>query len=88
MPAPTPRARQPEKSATPFNQAPRSPDRSGRGREPEAYLSGPLLSTYFLTAYSSIGLSFGFAQAALVASLTGRPIFAPAGGIGCMNHLS
>ena len=42
---------------------------------------------YFL-AYSSTGLSFGFAQAALVASLAGRPTLVLLGGIGCTNHLS
>ena len=39
-------------------------------------------------AYSSTGLSFGAAQAALVASLSASPTRVLVGGIGCMNHLS
>ena len=51
-----------------------------------AAADAPLRSYFF--AYSSIGLSFGAAQAALVASDSGRPTLVLAGGIGCMNHLS
>ena len=40
----------------------------------------------YLSAYSSAGLSFGLAQAALVASEAGRPTLVLLGGIGCMNH--
>ena len=42
--------------------------------------------TYFMVL--SVGLSFGFAHAALVASDAGRPTLVLVGGIGCMNHLS
>src|SRR5438445_6173804 len=41
---------------------------------------------YFWT-YSSMGLSFGLSQAALMLALSGRPTLAFFGGIGCMNHL-
>ena len=43
--------------------------------------------SYFFM-YSSTGLSFGLAQALLVASLSGRPTLVLLGAIGCMNHLS
>ena len=42
---------------------------------------------YFL-AYSSTGLSFGVAQAALVKSVAGKPTRVFLGGMGCTNHLS
>ena len=42
----------------------------------------------YLTAYSSIGLSFGLSHAVFVAALSGSPTTVLAGGIGCMNHLS
>src|SRR5688572_10627638 len=47
-----------------------------------------LRSDYFFAAYSSIGLSFGLAQADLVASDRGRFTVTFAGGIGFRNHLS
>jgi hypothetical protein len=55
-------------------------------RQPASGLAWGLVGYFF--RYSSTGLSFGLAQAALVASLAGRPTLVLLGAIGCMNHLS